>query len=80
LIWLLPLVPLSAGGALSLVRSALFLAVCYLTTQVFPLHYDDLLNLRFPGPDLLLARNLLLVLLWGLLLLLPDDASGKRAA
>jgi glycosyl transferase family 87 len=79
-IWLLPLVPLSAGGALSLVLSAIFLAICYLTTQVFPLHYDDLLNLRFPGPDLLLARNLLLVLLWGLLLLLPGDASGKRAA
>jgi hypothetical protein len=27
---------------------------------------------RFPGPDLLLARNLLLVVLWSLLLLLPE--------
>jgi hypothetical protein len=79
-VWLLPLLPLSAGGALGLVLSALFLATCYLTTQVFPVHYDDLLNLRFPGPQLLLARNLLLVLLWGLLLFLPGDASEKRAA
>jgi hypothetical protein len=79
-VWLLPLLPLSAGGALGLVLSALFLATCYLTTQVFPVHYDDLLNLRFPGPHLLLARNLLLVLLWGLLLFLPGDASEKRAA
>ena len=79
-IWLLPLLPLSAGGALGLVLSALFLATCYLTTQVFPVHYDDLLNLRFPGPHLLLARNLLLVLLWGLLLFLPGDASEKRTA
>jgi hypothetical protein len=79
-IWLLPLVPLSAGGASGLVFSAVFLAACYLTTQVFPIHYDDLLNLRSPGPQLLLARNLLLVLLWGLLLLLPGDAPEKRAA
>jgi hypothetical protein len=79
-VWLLPLLPLSAGGALGLVLSALFLATCYLTTQVFPVHYDDLLNLRFPGPHLLLARNLLLVLLWGLLLFLPGDASEKRTA
>ena len=79
LIWLLPLVPLSAGGALGLVLTALYLATCYLTTQVFPVHYDDLLSLRFPGPHLLLARNLLLVLLWGLLLFLPGDAPEKRA-
>ena len=79
-VWLLPLLPLSAGGALGLVLSALFLATCYLTTQVFPVHYDDLLNLRFPGPHLLLARNLLLVLLWSLLLFLPGDTPEKRAA
>ena len=77
-IWLLPLVPLSAGGASGLFISAVFVATCYLTTQVFPVHYGDLLNLRSPGPELLLARNLLLVLLWGLLLFLPGD--GKRTA
>lgn len=79
-IWLLPLVPLSAGGVSGLVLSAVFLAACYLTTQVFPIHYGDLLNLRSPGPQLLLARNLLLVLLWGLLLFLPGSVRGKRAA
>jgi hypothetical protein len=79
-IWLLPLVPLSVGGVSGLGVSAVFLAACYLTTQVFPIHYYDLLNLRYPGPQLLLARNLLCVLLWGLLLFLPGDLTGKRAA
>jgi hypothetical protein len=79
-VWLLPLVPLSAGGAPRLAVSAVFLAACYLTTQVFPTHYGDLLSLRSPGPELLLARNLLLVLLWVLLLLLPDGAPEKRPA
>jgi Glycosyltransferase family 87 len=70
-IWLLPLVPLSVGGVPGLGVSAVFLAACFLTTQVFPIHYDDLLNLRSPGPQLLLVRNLLLALLWGLMLFLP---------
>jgi Glycosyltransferase family 87 len=74
-IWLLPLVPL--GGIWA---SAVFLAACWTTTQVFPIHYGDLVNLRAPGPDLLLARNLLLVLLWSLLLLLPGGASKKEAS
>jgi hypothetical protein len=76
-IWLLPLVPLSVGGVAGIVVSAIFLAACYMTTQVFPIHYGDLLNLRPPGPELLLARNLLLVLLWILLLLLPDRIREK---
>ena len=79
-IWLLPLVPLSAGGAWGVILSSTFLAACFLTTQVFPLHYGDLLNLRSPGPELLLARNALLILLWGLLLFLPGDAANKRVA
>jgi len=41
-----------------------------MTTLVFPIDYSDLLNLRLPGPDLLLTRNLLLALLWSLLLLM----------
>jgi Glycosyltransferase family 87 len=77
-IWLLPLVPLSAGGLAGIGVSAVLLAVCWTTTQVFPIHYGDLVNLRAPGPDLLLARNLLLVLLWGLLLFLPGGASKKE--
>jgi hypothetical protein len=79
-IWLLPLVPLGAAGLPGLVLSAAFLAVCYLTTQVFPTHYDDLLSLRSPGPELLLARNLLLVLLWGLLLWLPGGRTPAKGA
>jgi hypothetical protein len=78
-IWLLPLVPLSAGGFAGIGVSAVFLAACWMTTQVFPIHYGDLVNLRFPGPDLLLARNLLLVLLWSLLLFLPQSAPEKEA-
>ena len=70
-IWLLPLVPLGAGGITVIVVSAVFLAICWTTTQVYPIHYADLLEVRFPGPDLLIARNLLLVVLWSLLLLLP---------
>jgi Glycosyltransferase family 87 len=79
-IWLLPLVPLGAGGLPGLALSAAFLAACYLTTQVFPIHYGDLLNLRSPGPELLLARNLLLVLLWSLLLWLPDGRAPAKGA
>jgi hypothetical protein len=78
-IWLLPLVPLSAGGVAQVGVSAIFLAVCFMTTQVFPIHYDDLVNLQSPGPDLLLARNLLLVVLWILLLLLTERAREKDA-
>jgi hypothetical protein len=78
-IWLLPLVPLSAGGAAQLGISALFLAACWTTTQVFPIHYGDLVNLRAPGPALLLVRNLLLVFLWGLLIIVPGAVPKKGA-
>ena len=71
IVWLLPLVPLAAGGLAGAGVSLIFLAACWTTTQVFPFHYGDLLNGRYPGPDLLLARNLLLVILWALLLFLP---------
>ena len=79
LIWLLPLVPLSAGGAAGLGVSALFLAACVTTTQVFPTHYADLLDFRHPGPDLLLARNLLLATLWVLMLILPTKVTKESA-
>lgn len=78
MIWLLPLVPLGAGGLAGIGISALFLAACWMTTQVFPLHYNDLLNLRPPGPELLLGRNLILVILWGLMLLLPADNTSDK--
>jgi hypothetical protein len=79
LIWLLPLVPLGFGGFAGVGVSAVFLAACWTTTEVFPNHYADLLNFRYPGPRLLLGRNLLLVLLWGLLLFVPATDPEKSA-
>jgi len=60
-----------------IIISAVFLAACA-STRLLLLHYSDLLELRFPAPDLLLARNLLLVLLWVLLLLVRDKTSDER--
>ncbi len=80
LIWLLPLVPLSFGGVAGVGVSAVFLAACWTTTEVFPTHYADLLNFRYPGPELLLGRNLLLVLLWVLLLAVPAKIPEKGAS
>ena len=77
-LWLLPLLPLCAGGLAGAGLSLIFLFVCWTTTQVFPTHYDDLLNLRAPGPGLLLLRNALLAALWGLLLLAPPVSKGRR--
>ncbi len=77
MIWLLPLVPLSCGGLAGAVVSAVFLAACWTTTQVFPTHYADLLNFRYPGPELLLGRNVLLVLLWVLLLAAVRTREGS---
>jgi hypothetical protein len=71
MVWLLPLVPLGAEGLAGAGVSLIFLTACWTTTQVFPIHYGDLLNGRYPGQDLLLVRNLLLVILWALLLFLP---------
>jgi hypothetical protein len=78
MVWLLPLVPLGAEGLAGLGLSLIFLAACWTTTQVFPFHYDDLLNGRYPGPDLLLVRNLLLVFLWALLLFQPPKTPEKE--
>ena len=75
MIWLLPLIPLSAGGAIGTTVCTLFLATCFTTTLVFPIHYGDLLSLRYPGPELLLARNLLLVVLW--VAMLTGDGSEE---
>ena len=68
-----------AGGAAGLCVSTLFLAACFVTTQVFPTHYGDLLDFRYPGPDLLILRNLLLVGLWALMLILPRKIPDKSA-
>jgi hypothetical protein len=76
-VWLSP-VPLSARGNAGLGVSAVFLAACWMTTLLIPIHYGDLVNRRSSGPDLLLARNLLPVLLWSLLLLLPLNIPEKE--
>lgn len=76
-IWLLPLVPLSASGPWSVGVSAVFLSVCWMTTQIYPYHYLEIMNSRPPGTDILLGRNLLLVVLWGLMLSLPSEDKKK---
>jgi hypothetical protein len=80
MIWLLPLLPLSAGGFVGVIICALFLAACFTTTLVFPVHYADLLSFRYPGPELLLARNLLLVILWITMLALAAVGAQKRSS
>ncbi|MDX6380376.1 MAG: hypothetical protein QOI57_1400 [Rubrobacteraceae bacterium] len=75
-IWLLPLVPLSAGGVWGLGVSAVFLAICWMTTQIFPYHYPEISAGRSPGIDILLGRNLLLVVLWALMLSLPSSSKA----
>ena len=79
-IWLLPLIPLSAVGATGIIVCALFLAACLTTTLVFPIHYDDLLVFGYPGPELLMVRNLLLVILWVAMLALPAVAGEKTSS
>ncbi len=77
-IWLLPLVPLSAGGVWGLGVSAVFLAVCWMTTQIFPFHYLEISAGRSPGTDILLGRNFLLLVLWGLMLSLPSGSQSTE--
>jgi hypothetical protein len=78
MLWLLPLVPLAGRGFIRIGISAVFLAACW-ATRVFLDHYRDLVFLRFPGPELLQARNLLLVLLWVLLLFMLDETEDLRS-
>jgi len=80
-VWLLPLAPLSAAGVWGIVASAIFLAVCFTTTYVYPYHYTEVLLLWSPAIDILLGRNLLLVALWALMLFLPaeDKLAGEPA-
>ena len=77
MLWLLPLVPLVGKRFVKIGISAVFLAACG-TTRLMLIHYQDLVFLRFPGPDLLLARNLLLVLLWALLLFVLERGSDRQ--
>jgi hypothetical protein len=76
-IWLLPLVPLCAGGLWGLGASGLFLATCWTTTRIFPYHYTELTGLDPSAVNLLVGRNLMLVVLWGLMLALPPESNTK---
>jgi hypothetical protein len=79
-IWLLPLVPLSAGGVWGLGVSAVFLSICWMTTQIFPYHYREISSGRPPGIDILLGRNILLIILWALMLSLPSESKTVGSA
>lgn len=70
MLWLLPLLPL-VGGSVGTAVSGILLAACLLTTLVFPVYYGSLLDVSSPGSELLMARNLLLIALWALLLAKP---------
>ena len=77
IIWLLPLVPLSARGVWAVLVSGLFLAICWLTTQIFPYHYGEILRLESSGTSVLLWRNVLLVMLWVWMLLLASESTQQ---
>lgn len=78
LLWLLPLVPLAARRWWGAGVSVIFLMTCWATTQVFPVNYDRLIELDPGAINLLFARNLLLAILWGLMLLLPAQRPPEK--
>ena len=80
MIWLLPLVPLSARGVWGVFVSGPFLAICWLTTQIYPYHYPDILHLESSGTTVLLWRNVLLVILWVWMLLLPSESTQQPSS
>lgn len=70
--WLLPLMPLGMGV------SAVFLAVCWMTTLIYPYHYLEVAQGHFPSIDILLGHNLLLVVLWSFILPLSLKSEPAR--
>ena len=78
MIWLLPLIPLCAGGLWLVGASALYLGACWTTSKIFPEHYERLLSMDGFAVNLLLERNLILVVLWVLMLVLPSGDTGDR--
>jgi len=71
IIWLLPLVPLTATGVWGIGLSGVFLMICYMTRLVRD-YREVWIGFMSPGTEVLLGRNLLLVLLWVLLLCIPS--------
>ena len=77
MLWLLPLFPLAATGIFGACIAAIFLAACWTTTMTYPTHYGQLMDLDTGAVNLLVARNLLLVLLWVLVLAAPAAKGTK---
>ena len=78
MVWLLPLLPLAAGGLSGAGVSGVFLVVCWTTTQIFPEYYGELIDLESEAINLLLLRDLLLVMLWIMMLVLPSEAPPEK--
>ncbi len=78
MLWLLPLLPLAAGGAWGIVIAGMLLVTCWTTTQIFPHYYGELMDLEPSAVNLLFVRDLLLVLLWGLMLVLPNQEKPEK--
>ena len=78
MVWLLPLLPLAAGGLSGVGVSGVFLFVCWTTTQIFPEYYGELIDLKSEAINLLLLRDLLLVMLWIVMLVLPSEAPQEK--
>ena len=79
IIWLLPLVPLSARGVWGVLVSGLFLTICWMTTQIYPNHYGEILNLESSGTIVILWRNVLLVILWVWMLSLSSESTQQAS-
>jgi hypothetical protein len=78
MLWLLPLLPLAAGGLWGVGISAMFLVACWTTTQIFPSYYGNLMRLEPEAINLLLLRNLLLVVIWIAMLVLPSEDTPEK--
>ncbi|MGB3634801.1 MAG: glycosyltransferase 87 family protein [Rubrobacteraceae bacterium] len=78
MLWLLPLLPLAAGGLWGLGVSGMFLVACWTTTQIFPAFYGELMDLEPDAINLLLLRDLLLVMLWVVMLVLPPETTVEE--
>ncbi|CAN5913842.1 hypothetical protein BH23ACT11_BH23ACT11_25330 [soil metagenome] len=78
MLWLLPLIPLSAAGLWAVSVSGIFLMACWTTTQIFPKYYGNLIEFDPAAINLLLVRDLLLVVLWITLLVLPADTTPEK--
>ncbi|CAN5721399.1 hypothetical protein BH24ACT22_BH24ACT22_19310 [soil metagenome] len=78
MLWLLPLLPLAAGGLWGIGVSGMFLVACWTTTQIFPSFYGELMDLEPEAINLLLLRDLLLVMLWIMMLVLPSEDPPEK--